>query len=195
MQVQTRKPLRMWPGVLAAALLCLAEFVVPVVAPAASVFAMIGGLACTLAILVWWLFFSRAPLPDRVLAIVLIGTALFATSLLVHASIRGGMMGMMLPIYGLRALSLALVAWAVVSRRLSNVPRRATMVATILLACAVFTLLRTDGVKGAGSEFAWRWTPTPEERLLAQTRSNPMPLLAARIEPAPPPKVPPAPKA
>jgi outer membrane protein assembly factor BamB len=42
------------------------------------------------------------------------------------------------------------------------------MVATILLACGVFTLLRTGGMSGDGdSDFHWRWTPTPEERLLA----------------------------
>ena len=43
------------------------------------------------------------------------------------------------------------------------------MVATILLACGVWTLLRTGGVTGDyRSDFAWRWSETPEERLLAQ---------------------------
>jgi hypothetical protein len=46
-----RKPLRLWPGVLAAVLLVLAWYVVPVVVPEAMVFGMIGGLVGVLVIL------------------------------------------------------------------------------------------------------------------------------------------------
>ena len=67
---------------------------------------------------------------------------------------------MMLPIFAIPVLSLALVAWAVASRRLSSGPP-ASMVAAILLACGVFTLLRTGGITGdADSDFHWRWTST-----------------------------------
>ena len=62
---------------------------------------------------------------------------------------------MMFFIYAIPVLSLALVAWAVASRRLSDGPRRASMVAAILLACGVWTLVRTDGITGDGDrEFA-----------------------------------------
>src|SRR6266487_3227010 len=169
-----RKPLRLWPGVAAALLLLLIRFVAPVVVPGTMMFGVLGGLVGTLAIVVWWLFFSRAPWTERVGAIVLMTVALFATSRLVHKSIANGMMGMMLPIYAIPVLSLALVAWAVASRRLSSGPRRASMVAAILLACGVFTLLRTGGITGgADSDLHWRWTRTPEERLLAQTGDQP----------------------
>ena len=88
---------------------------------------------------------------------------------------------MMFPVFAIPVLSLAFVGWAVASRRLSDGPRRATMVATILLACGVWTLLRTGGISGdAGSDLAWRWTPTPEERLLAHASDKP-----AAIAPAP----------
>jgi hypothetical protein len=40
------------------------------------------------------------------------------------------------------------VGWAVASRRLPSGPRRAALVATIMLACGVFTLLRTGGLSG-----------------------------------------------
>src|SRR5437588_625159 len=71
-------------------------------------------------------------------------------------------------------LSLALVSWAAATRRLSTGSRRASMVAAILLACGVFTLVRTGGISGEGaSELHWRWTPTPEERLLSQDRDKP----------------------
>ena len=66
---------------------------------------MIGGIAAGLAIVVWWVFFSRAPWSERVGAIVVMIVALFATSRIVHPSIAGGMMGMMLPIYAIPVLS------------------------------------------------------------------------------------------
>jgi outer membrane protein assembly factor BamB len=174
-----RKPLRLWPGVVAAILLCLLRFLIPVVEPSATLFGVMGGLVCALAIFVWWLFFSRAPWSDRVSAIVLMAAALFAASRVVHVSIRTGMRGMMLYVYAILVLSLALVAWAAAARRLSNGLRRATMAATILLVCGMFTLLRTDGIKGSGSEWAWRWTKTPEERLVAPSGSNPRELSKA----------------
>src|SRR5207245_8876199 len=114
-------------------------------------------------ILLWWAFFSRAPWPERLGALVLMTVGLVATSRLIHESIRTGMMGMMLGIYAIPVLSLALVAWAVASRRLAAKLRRATMVATLLLACGVWTFLRTDGITGDGdSDFKWRWAQPPE---------------------------------
>jgi outer membrane protein assembly factor BamB len=47
------------------------------------------------------------------------------------------------------------------------------MVATILAACGAWALVRTGGVSGEGSELHWRWSKTPEERLLAQARDEP----------------------
>jgi len=58
------------------------------------------------------------------------GVALFATPRIIHESIATRMMGMMFVIYVIPLLSLAFVAWAVASRRLSSGPRRALMVAT-----------------------------------------------------------------
>jgi outer membrane protein assembly factor BamB len=84
------------------------------------------------------------------------------------------MMGNMLPVYAIPALSLALVVWAVATRRLSNGLRRASLVAAVVLACGVFTLLRTGGITGdADSDLHWRWTKTPEERLLARASDEP----------------------
>ena len=164
-----QKPLRLWPGVVAVVLQWLARFGVPIVVPGAMVFGVFGGLFGGLAIVVWWAFFSRAPRSERWGAVVLMIAALVATSRILHESVATAGMGMLFFIYAIPVLSLAFVVWAVASRHLSDGPRRAAMGATILLACGVWTLVRTGGITGDGdSDFAWRWAETPEERLLAQ---------------------------
>lgn len=169
-----RKPLRLWPGVAAAMLLLLAGFVIPIFVPAVDSNAIIGRLAGALVIIGWWLFFSRAPWPERVGALVLMIAALFATRPLLHKSIATGGQGRLFFISAIPIMTLGLVAWAVVSRRLSNGPRRASMVAAILLSCGVWMLFRTDGVTGDfNSNLAWRWTKTAEERLLSQAGNKP----------------------
>jgi hypothetical protein len=165
-----QKPLRLWPGVLAVVLQWLAWFILPIVVPEAMLYGVLGGvLGGGLAVLVWWLFFSRAPWFERVGAIVLMPVALFGTSYIVHPSIANGMMGMMLPMYAIPVLCLALVCWAITSRRHSSLPRRAAMVATILLACGVFTLVRTGGISGdGGSDIHWRWTVEEDSQVAGQ---------------------------
>jgi outer membrane protein assembly factor BamB len=174
-ELTSQKTLRLWPGVVAVVLQWVAWLVVPIVVPAAAIFGMIGGIfGGGMAVLLWWLFFSRAPWSERVGAMVLMPVAVFATKSLVHASITNGLMGRMLPIFAVPVLSLALVAWAVASRGLSSGPRRASLLAAILLACGALTLVRTGGITGEGGwELHWRWTETPEERLLARAREEP----------------------
>jgi hypothetical protein len=189
-QPTARKPLRPWPGVAAGVLLLLVRFGVPAVMPDEAGIGVIGGLLVALAIVVWWAFFSRAPGWERWGAIVLMIVGLAATSRLIDESIATGMMGMMFYIYAIPVVSLTLVGWAVACRRLADGPRRAALAAAIVLACGVWTLLRTDGILGAGgSQFAWRWTPTAEQRLLAQSGDEPLlaagPTAAATVAPPP----------
>ena len=162
-----QKPLRLWPGVIIALLLLLVRFVIPVIIPNAIPFALFGGVILGLCIVIWWAFFSRAPLFERWFSIVLMIAALVATSHLIHKSIATTMMGIMFPVFSIPVLSIAFVGWAVASRHLSNNLRRVTMVATILLASGFWVLLRTNGMDGeARMDFAWRWARTAEERLL-----------------------------
>ena len=190
-QPSHQKPLRLWPGVIAAVALVLFKLVaIPIVSPGAPPVGLLGGLVAALAIVVWWVFFSRALWSERIGAIVLMVVALFVTSRVVHESIARAPGGMLFLILAVPALSFALVVWAVASHRLSSGARRASMVATILLTCGVFALLRTSGFSGDGEfEFHWRWTPTPEQRLLAQTGQTPIDVARA----APASSVPPAP--
>ena len=170
-----RKPLRLWPGVVAVTLQWLGWLVVPVVVPQWAIYGFLGGLFLGLVIVAWWLFFSRALWSERLGAIALMVVAVAATSFLVHPSISNGMMGMMLFIYSIPVLCLALVAWALASRGLSSGRRHAAMAAAIVIACGTLTLIRTDGVSGEGdSDIEWRWTPTAEDRLLAQAGDEPV---------------------
>ena len=168
------KPLRLWPGVVAAGLVALGMFVLPAVAPDASIYGFLGAVVSGLLIAVWWTFFSRAPWLERLGTLALIVVALFVTSRLVHESIRGGMMGMMLGVYSVPFMGLALVGGAVAGRRLAAGSRRRVTAAIILLACGAWTLIRTDGVTGDGvAQLAWRWTETHEQRLVAQPTEGP----------------------
>jgi outer membrane protein assembly factor BamB len=185
-EATSRKPLRLWPGVAAAALLFLVRFVAPMVSPDAMLYGVIGGILGGLVIVLWWLFLSRAPWLDRLGAVALMIVGLFAARRIIDVSIATGMMGFMFFIYAVPILSLAFVVSAVASRRLSDGARRATMAATILLACAGWSLLRTNGISGTGSELAWRWSKTAEERLLAQTVEAPaLPVAPATVTAAP----------
>ncbi len=163
-----RKPLRIWPGVLAVTLQWLTVFVLPVVVPDAKLPGMLGGFAGGgLLVVLWWLFFSRAPWRERLGVLALLPAAYFAASRLVHPSVAGAGMGLLLLVYAVPVLCLALVGGAAAGRRLSAVTRLAVVCTAVLLACGALTAVRTGGISGDGdSDLHWRWTPTPEERLL-----------------------------
>jgi len=100
---------------------------------------------------------------------MLIVAAVILTKRIVHVSIATGSFGFLLFVMAVPAMSLALVAAAVLSRRFASGRRPAVIAAGIVIACGVFALLRTAGATGDfKNEFHWRWSKTPEERLLAQ---------------------------
>jgi outer membrane protein assembly factor BamB len=175
--------LRLWPGIVAAIVILLFRLVAPRVMADSAGLGIPATLAALVVILLWWLFFSRAPWIERIGAVVLMAAATIATGFIVHPSVAGGMMGWMLPIIAIPlTLGPAFVAWAVVTRGQSDRVRRTTMAMTIFFACGVWALARTDGVMGgAGSQWAWRWTPTAEERLLAVAPALPT-VAAAPVE-------------
>ena len=169
------RPLRLWPGVILGVLLLLAKLVVPAVAPYATPFTVLAGPVFALLIAIWWLFFSRAAWSERGGAILLIAVAMFATFRFLHVSIKTGMMGYMFVVFGTPLMALALVAWAVAARKLSDRPRRLALIVIVFLAAGGWTLVRTEGFSGyIDHEFALRWTPTAEERLLASAKDEPV---------------------
>ena len=190
--------LRLWPGVLLAVLLLIGKVVAPLVAPEATPAVVLAGPLLGLAIGIWWAFFSRAPRAERFGAIGLIAAALLVTRPVLDVSIATGMMGYMCPVFAIPIFALALVAWALATRRWSGRPRWIALVVIVAIASGVWTMLRTGGFSGyIDHDFAWRWTRTAEERLLAQAsddlpadRSNPAAAASAPLpvsSSAPPP--------
>ena len=188
-----KRPLRLWPGVTFAVLLVLVRVIAPLVHPEGLIIGIFGSVAGALLILLWWLFFSRAPWSERLGAIALMALAVYGALFIVHPSIRGGLMGRMVPVLGFVAMSLALVLWAAVSRNLARGPRLAALVAIVIATCGLFAIIRTDGLLGGESQFRWRWTPTAEDRLLAQSAPEPLAATPPATAPASPAVATPAP--
>ena len=161
------KRLRLWPGLVAAALLLLVRFLVPILMPGFEGFriALLGGFLGTVAIVSWWLFGSRAPLSERWSAVLTSALVLVVIAYVSHVSM--GIMWLLGCAVPLAALGL--VAWGVIRRLLTNRHRSVAMIATWVLMSAPWTVLRMAGLTGSHTfEFAWRWTETREERLLAR---------------------------
>jgi outer membrane protein assembly factor BamB len=164
-----QKPLRLWPGVVIVLLQWVFMFGAPILSPDLTVYGVFAGIAGGLALFVWWLFFSRASRIERLGIPALMIAAMAATWPFLDVSISTGAMGFLFPMLANPGLCLAFVLWAVSSRRMSVGLQRTTLLAAIVLACGVWTLIRTGGFTGSfDNDLAWRWTATPEQRLLAQ---------------------------
>lgn len=167
------KPLRLLPGVVIVVLQWLLRFAVPAIWPDALAVGILGGVVCWLALVIWWAFFSRAQKFDRWAAVVLMFAALFATFPFLDVSIATANMGLMFIFFSLPILSLAFIVWAVLCRRLENIPRRITMAVTIVLFTGFWVLLRTGGMSIQNEqELKWRWSMTAEDKFLAQDGGN-----------------------
>lgn len=174
--------LRVWPGVVAAGAMAVLLWVLPRFVVDAGFAPLIGGAICALAVVVWWLAFSRAPWSERLGVIAFVVACVALTRPLLHESVAGAGMGMLYYIYAVPAVLAALAAAVWVSSGRSAVVRRTTIAASIVVACGMWALLRTEGITGGGSsQFAWRWSKSPEERLLATVAKE----LPVALPPAP----------
>lgn len=161
----TRQAIRLWPGVAIVALVWLTRVAAPLVGLSAGtefMLRILGGFACALAILIWWLGFSRASWLERAGGVAVMIAVVAATLALGDPSMLVWVLWYAAPV-----LSLALVVGAVAGRTLSDRKRLLVMAAAIVLVGAATLVLRVPGVTGNGvAAFAWRWTETPEQRLL-----------------------------
>lgn len=166
-----RRLLRVWPGIVLVVLQWTARFGIKAVIPGIDGFGMgmMVSFGFTILLIVWWAFFSRAKWRERLGGLALIVAALGVTWLLRHESMWvAWLLG-----YAVPFLSLAFVLWAVLTRRLPDRLRYATMAAAILIACGSWLLIRQNGINGDHqATFGWRWSASSEERLLAQTQED-----------------------
>ena len=167
------KPLRLWPGIAAAIVIVVARGIVVPFVPGGGQIGLLVATGGAAAVLLWWLLFSRAAWSLRIGAVALIALAALVTRSLAHPSIGafgGGMLfAFLLPL----SVSTFLVAAALLARRSSLGVRWMAVIAAILLGNGVWLLARVDGIKGEGvTQLAWRWTPTPEARLLTTNRNE-----------------------
>ncbi|MBN2415481.1 PQQ-like beta-propeller repeat protein [bacterium] len=165
--------LRLWPGIVILVIQLLLKFGTPLLLPEEVTIPVFGGVAGTIAVIIWWAFFSRAPGIERWTAPLLMIAGMVITAQFLHPTIAGGGMGMLFYILALPYVGIFFVIWAVATHRLSTRVRRTSGAAVILLSCGFWILLRTGGLDAQfRSEFAWRWIQSPEEQLLAQTRDT-----------------------
>lgn len=165
--VTPQRLLRVWPGIVLVVLQWTARFGIKAVIPGIEGFSlsMMVSFVFTILLILWWVFFSRAKWLERLGGLALIALGLGAAWLLRHES----MWIPWLVAYAVPFLSLAFVLWAVLTRRLPDRLRHATMAATILIACAGWLLMRQDGINGDHkATFGFRWSASTEERLLAE---------------------------
>jgi len=170
----SRAPLRLWPGLVAAALI-VPSVLVPLAVEGTGAFGLLGGAVGVAVALLWWVLLSRAPWSERVVAVMVMAGVLAVAWRFVHPSIANGFMRQMPLVFGAPLLALGLVAWAAVVRpRFSGAARFVSMFVCVALAGSALMLIRTGGITGdADSDLHWRWTPTPEERLLTSASTPP----------------------
>ena len=163
-----QRPLRLWPGIAIVAAVWLTRVAAPLIGLSAAtefMLRVLGGFACGLAVLIWWMGFSRASWLERAGVIAVIVVVLVATLALGDPSMLVWVLWYAAPV-----LSLALVVGAVAGRTLSDRKRLLVMTAAIALPCAVTLAFRIPGVHGNGvAAFAWRWTESAEQRLLGRS--------------------------
>src|SRR5579871_2616808 len=111
------RQLRLWPGIAAVTLQWFGFWVMPRILPDTTIYAFFGAIALGLVVLLWWLFFGRAPLVERWGMLAAMVAAGFATSRIIDKSIAGGMMGFMFPVLSIPVWCLALVAGAAIGSR------------------------------------------------------------------------------
>jgi outer membrane protein assembly factor BamB len=124
-----------------------------------------GCLLMTLAFVIWWLANGRIPWSERWLAL---GVAVIGGVAAVMVSLDTlSPMGAIF--FGLPVLFTAWIVWLLASRPLGAHTRRTGLLIAIALVWTGISLVRVDGLNGAMIPSAhWRWTPTTEQRYLAE---------------------------
>ena len=165
--------LRLWPGIALLAVLWLARLWASVGEFAMYKFfvgMLIVPLVVLAGLLLWWLLASRLCWPDRLLVAGTFLAVTAGTLVAADASFRS----LAIVIYALPIVVSAWVGWLVISAVLPWPVRRAGLLLIFVAAGVSCSLLRIDGMSGSFvASFNWRWTATPEQKLLAELKTRP----------------------
>ncbi|QDT38199.1 PQQ-binding-like beta-propeller repeat protein [Stratiformator vulcanicus] len=160
------RPLRRWPLVILLLLipvcwyLQLAWETPPLTVMMMSFF---GPLVVGAAVVVWWLFASRASWPEKLLALLGWSIVGAVPCFFLHPTMKG--MGTMYNV-----IPTLLLAGGVSLLLFGGLPKTRSVITLLVigLASAGWTLARSEGVTSDfRSELAWRWEPSAEEQYLA----------------------------
>jgi hypothetical protein len=167
------KTLRIWPAVLIllAMLACkLAPVVVPDATDATWMVAGFGPFLGGVALLIWWLTFSRSTWQERLLGlIVIVGGAAMILGV-ADKSMRGPGAVMLTVPMGMTVFGIATVLFS----QLLTIKRTVIALLLTTIGFGYSALIRHDGVWGDfGNVYNWRWTKTQEDLFLAE-RGNPI---------------------
>jgi outer membrane protein assembly factor BamB len=170
--VANRPTPRVWPAVLMVSLLWLDHLLVPrfeltIIQRFFSTFLLQN--AIVLAFMLWWLISRRTTWTERLVGMFAAIAINLLTASLAPKSTRG-------MVWVMAVLPIVLTAWTVwwvFARRQRPALRTGGVVAVVALTCAPFIFLRMDGLDGNLNQVLhWRWSPTPEQRLLAERRGG-----------------------
>jgi len=164
-----RKP-RLWPAVVIVVTMWLG-IVLPVwLAPQtmAQFYGMFfGPMIATALFALWWLLASRVRWRDRFLVLAMCALGGFGVIKLADSSL--GSPPMVLIVYGLPAVVTVWTLWLLATRSWQWSARCLGLICVIFAVCGVFLLLRFEGTTGdIIPKFAYRWSPTMEDRFLAE---------------------------
>ena len=201
-----RKPIRLWPGVAIVAIQWILRFIVPAVYADGILIGLLGAMAGGLLILLWWLFFSRAPWLDRLVGLAAIIGSFGLIKPLLDISMATGAQGMLFIVLAVPFVSMAFVLAVAATRKLAGGKRRAILAASVLASLVPWTFVKTGGLSSNfDNDLSWRWAKTKEQQLLARAPDEPAsapapaplepevkastekPVEAAPVAPVPPP--------
>jgi outer membrane protein assembly factor BamB len=122
----------------------------------------------TLLLILWWLFFSRVPVRDRVCGLLMAAAVVLGCRALADKS-----MAPVIGVYGVAALTTMVTGMLLLSAGLRWSRRRWLLALTVAGTCMVWTVLRLDGLDGNFVPgLSLRWSATVEDALVASTESR-----------------------
>jgi outer membrane protein assembly factor BamB len=179
-----RPPIRLWPAFVIAGLgVVVFALLTNLLAtsesnPTLMYVGFFTPIATGLLLGLWWLFASRARWSQRLLLLLLFIALTIGTSLVLDPNLVFAYIMFAIPL-----AAIATLLWWAATPWLALSPRRIGLVAVLVASFAIWLVVRSDGATGyALPTFAWRWTPTAEERYLASKGSSEKPPIEA-IEP------------